>query len=55
VAALIRQDSGVDADLEAGGRGEFSVWVDDRKVLEKSHSGFPSDADLLAAVRAALS
>jgi len=54
VAALIKQDSGQDADLVVGRRGEFSVWVGDRKVAEKSFRGFPADADLLAAVRGAL-
>jgi hypothetical protein len=54
VAALIKQDSGEDAELEVGSRGEFSVWAGGRKVAEKSYRGFPSDAELLAAVRAAL-
>jgi hypothetical protein len=54
VAALIKQDSGLDAELEVGGRGELSVWVNDRKVAHKDHKGFPSDQALLAAVREAL-
>lgn len=55
MAALIKQDRGLDAELVPGNRGEFTVWVDDRKVAEKSRSGFPSDGDLIRAVRAALS
>jgi hypothetical protein len=54
VAALTKQDSGEDTKLEVGSRGEFSVWAGGRKVAEKSYRGFPSDAELLAAVRAAL-
>jgi hypothetical protein len=54
VAALIKQDSGAEADLEPGGRGELSVWVDGRKVAEKSMRGFPSDAEVLKAIKAAL-
>jgi predicted Rdx family selenoprotein len=54
VAALIKQDSGTDADLEPGGRGELSVWVDGKKIAEKSMRGFPADADVLKAVRNAL-
>jgi hypothetical protein len=50
VAALIKQALGLDADLEAGSRGEFSVWVDDRKVAEKSSRGFPSEPDVVRAV-----
>jgi hypothetical protein len=54
VAALIKQDSGADADLEPGGRGELSVWVDGKKVADKSMRGFPADAELLQAVNHAL-
>ena len=54
MAALIRQDTGLDAILEVGGRGELSVWVGDRQVARKDHRGFPADAALLAAVREAL-
>ena len=42
------------AALERGGRGELSVWVDGRKVADKSVTGFPPDADLLKAVHEAL-
>jgi hypothetical protein len=55
VAALIKQDSGIDADLEPGGRGELSVWVDGKKVADKTMRGFPADADLLLSVKNALS
>ena len=54
MAALIKQDSGADADLEPGGRGELSVWVDGKKVADKSMRGFPADADLLRSVNDAL-
>jgi hypothetical protein len=54
VAALIKQDSGAEADLEPGGRGELSVWVDGKKVAEKSMRGFPADGDVLSAVKNAL-
>ena len=51
---MIKQDSGADSDLEPGGRGELSVWVDGKKVAEKSVRGFPADGDLLLAVKTAL-
>jgi hypothetical protein len=54
VAALIKQEAGVDSDLEPGGRGELSVWVDDKKVAEKTMRGFPGDKDVLASVKTAL-
>jgi hypothetical protein len=54
VAALITQDAGVESDLEPGGRGELSVWVDGNKIAEKTSRGFPADTDVLQAVNAAL-
>jgi predicted Rdx family selenoprotein len=54
VAALIKQESGLDTDFEPGGRGEFSVWLDGVKIAEKTRTGFPSDKALLEAVRSAL-
>ena len=54
MAALIKQDSGTEADLEPGGRGELSVWVDGNKIAEKTARGFPKDGDVLLAVKTAL-
>jgi predicted Rdx family selenoprotein len=54
VAALIKQDTGLDADFEPGGRGEFTVWLDGVKIAEKTRTGFPSDKALLESVRQAL-
>jgi hypothetical protein len=50
VAALLKQETGADADLEIGGRGELSVWVLGEKVAEKDSRGFPADAAIVAAV-----
>jgi hypothetical protein len=54
VAALIREKLNLESDLEPGGRGEFTVWADGKKVAEKSRSGFPSEPAIVEAVRAAL-
>lgn len=54
MAALIKDSLGVESDLEPGGRGEFTVWVDGNKIAEKSRTGFPADAALLQAVTTAL-
>lgn len=54
MAALIKQDANLDADLEPGGRGEFTVWLDGVKIAEKNRTGFPSDTALLEAVRKSL-
>ena len=54
MAALIKASLQLDADLEPGGRGEFTIWVDDVKVAEKSRSGFPSEKAVLETVSKAL-
>ena len=54
MAALIKQEVNLDADLEPGGRGEFTVWLDGVKIAEKSRTGFPSDKALLEAVHKSL-
>jgi predicted Rdx family selenoprotein len=55
VAALIRDALHLETDLEPGGRGEFTVWVDGTKVAEKTRTGFPADHAMLEAVAAAIS
>jgi hypothetical protein len=54
VGALITQELQVETELEPGGRGEFSVWVDGRKVVEKTRTGFPAEPAVIAAVKLAL-
>ncbi len=54
MAALIKQDTGLEAALEVGGRGELSVWVNGRLVARKDHKGFPAEAAMLASIREAL-
>ena len=54
MAAQIKDTLGVDTAVEPGGRGEFSVWVDDKKVAEKSRSGFPDEKTVVETVRTAL-
>jgi hypothetical protein len=54
VAAVIKDATSVDVDVVEGARGEFSIRVGDRVVAQKSPRGFPSDADVVAEVRAAL-
>ena len=52
MAAQLKQELGVDAELIVGGVGEFTVWVDDAKVSEKHGGRFPEPKDVVAAVRA---
>jgi hypothetical protein len=52
VAAQLKQELGVDAELIPGHQGEFTVWVDNAKVSEKHSARFPEPNDVVAAVRA---
>ncbi len=54
MAAVIKEALGVEAQLEEGARGEFSVWVGEKRVAQKGPEGFPSDEDALAAVTHAM-
>jgi hypothetical protein len=49
VAALITSETGLDVELVVGGRGEFTVWVDDERVANKD----ATDQDAVSAVRRA--
>lgn len=55
MAATLKKELGVDAELIVGSSGEFTVWLGDKKVAEKSWGRFPDPAAVLAAVRAASS
>jgi hypothetical protein len=54
VAALIKQDTGIDPDVIEGTRGEFSIWVGDARVAQKEAHRFPSEEDVVARVSEAL-
>ena len=43
---------GLDAELVEGNRGEFSVWADGKRVAVKSGEDFPTEAEVLNAIRA---
>jgi hypothetical protein len=55
VAARLKSDLHLDAEIVEGNRGEFSVWVGDRKVAEKTAGVFPSDDAIVRAVRSVTS
>jgi hypothetical protein len=53
VAAELKREVGLDAQLLAGGSGEFTVWLDGKLVAEKKSGVFPSPEAVVAAVKAA--
>jgi hypothetical protein len=54
VAALVKDELGLDSELIEGGRGEFTVWVGDTVVAKKDTEGFPTDDEALAAIKRAV-
>ena len=48
---MIAEATGVTTEIVVGRRSEFSIWVDDTLVAEKSRKGFPSDDQVIRAVR----
>ena len=54
MAAYIKQEIGAEAEVVEGSRGEFTVWVGEERVAQKDLQGFPSDDEVLVAVRQAL-
>lgn len=54
VAAVIKEQLHQDAELEPGGRGEFSVWVNGHKIIEKTRTGFPGELSIVESLKAAL-
>jgi hypothetical protein len=55
VAEILNSDLGVKAELIEGNRGEFTVWVGDTVVSEKSGDDFPPEHEILASVRQEIS
>ena len=55
VAAHLKKESGIDVELDSGGRiGELSVWVDEKLVEKKDGFIFPDKNRILDSVKQAL-
>ena len=54
MAALIKEKLNLDTDLESGSRGEFTVWLDGKKIAEKSRSGFPAEPAIIDLIKNAV-
>ena len=51
MAAFIEEKTGITPELVEGARGEFTVWVADKQVAQKSGDGFPTEQEACAAVQ----
>lgn len=54
MAEMLKKEVGIEAKLQEGDRGEFSVMVNDKVVVKKGLLFFPKDKKVLAAVNQAL-
>jgi hypothetical protein len=50
----LQQELGLEAELKVGAPGSFIVTVEGKVVAEKTAVGFPSEDEVVAAVRKAL-
>lgn len=55
MADQLKDELDVDTQLVVGNSGEFTVWFGSDKVAEKSRGVFPDPADVVTAVRIAMS
>jgi hypothetical protein len=50
----LKSQLGVDVSLIPGDRGEYTVWVDGTRVASKQGDEYPSDDQVVSAVRSGL-
>jgi len=54
VAADLKQEEDLTVDLVKGGLGELSVSLGDRKIYKSNRLWYPTPADVITKVRAAI-
>ncbi len=54
VAAQLRKENDAEVEIARGGLGEFSVWIDDRKVIDTNRLWYPSPGKVVKKVQALL-
>ncbi len=54
VAAQLRTEEGVEVETVKGGLGEFSVSIDERKVIDTKRMWYPRPGKIVAQARALL-
>jgi hypothetical protein len=54
VTELLKNELGIEAELQQGNPGEFTVLVNDEVIAKKGFLMLPSDQKIIAAVRQAL-
>ena len=54
VAAELRKENGLSVETVKGGLGEFSVYVDDRKVIDTNRLWYPVPSKIVKEIKAIL-
>ena len=54
VAAQLKDENDVEVETVKGGLGEFSVYIDDRKVIETSRLWYPTPSKVVSKTKALL-
>ena len=52
VAAQLRKENNAQVEVVRGGLGEFSVYVDDRKVIDTNRLWYPSPGKVVRKIQA---
>lgn len=54
VAAQLRKENNAQVEVVRGGLGEFSVYVDDRKVIDTNRLWYPTPSKIVRKIQALL-
>ena len=54
VAAQLRKETDAQVETVRGGLGEFSVYIDDRKVIDTNRLWYPTPRKIVKKIRALL-
>ena len=54
VAAQLRKENNAQVEVVRGGLGEFSVYIDDRKVIDTNRFWYPTPSKIVKEIQALL-
>jgi hypothetical protein len=54
VAAQLRRENNVQVETVRGGLGEFSVYIDDRKIIDTNRLWYPTPSKIVKKIQALL-
>lgn len=54
MAAALKHAFGLEVTLTSGDRGEFTVWLDGKKIADKGRGEFPTEAQVVEAARSVI-